>query len=425
MKKTLSFLLVIAALMLCVVPASAVVKLETIDAPYGVTYKVYNDTVSERVSISCLFTDNYAAISDMTNEESMEKYGITDIFTVVQIDYRIDGGKWQSNATWGTTYDAAEYGGEVPKGDTVRTFDLLYLNNEATQKKVGDLCKKNERGQNVFDLDNHTLEFRLRTFMGYTTTVGQVITSDWTEVVNVERDADFGKAPDKLDAPQISDAQVKYQENEMPYLSFEVMTPESIKKAEAWFSTQQPTYISMLVEIDRGQGSWENIDLALSESYYANETKGILLSAVDVEDVSKMRLRTRYLAYVETENGTQPIYSEYSDVLEYDVPRWVEGKGLMHAKCKVCGICHPVFGQCMFVIGGIILLIVAIAAVPLKMHMDKVKAKKFAEEEEKQRKLEEERKAYEREKQAKKQKNKKNNGNNSKNGNAKNGKAGK
>ncbi len=408
MKKTLALLIAIAALILSVMPVNAVVKLESIDAPYGVVYKVYNDTVAERVSISCLFTDEYAAISDMTNEESMEKYGVTDIFTYVQIDYRIDGGEWQSDDVWGTTYDAAEFGGEVPKGDTVRTFDLLYLNNESTQKKAGALVKKNDKGQAVFDLDNHTLEFRLRTFMGYTTVIGQAITSEWTEVVKVERDADFGERPTKLEAPEVRGAHVAYHDNEMPYLAFDVKTPESIKEAEAWLSTQQPTYISMLVELDRGNGTWESTDLAVSDSHYANETKGVYLNAVDVEDVSKMRLRTRYIAYIETENGTDTVYSDYSDILEFDVPRWVEGKGIMHAKCKVCGICRPVFGHCMFVIGGIILLIVAIAAVPLKMHIDKVKAKKFAEEEEKQRKLEEERKAYDKLKQEKKTKNKKN-----------------
>ncbi len=418
MKKTLAVLIAVAVLMLSVMPVSAVVKLEKIDAPYGITYKVYNDTVAERVSVSCMFTDNFAAISDMTNEESMEKYGITDIFTRVQIDYRIDGGEWQSNDVWGTTYDAAEYGGEVPKGDTVRTFDLLYLNNESAQKKAGDLAKKNDKGQMVFDLENHTLEFRMRTFLGYTTIMGQTMTSDWTETVKVERDADFGKAPEKLDAPKVSGAHIRNLENEMPYLAFEVVTPESIKKAEAWLSTQVPTYISLLVEIDRGDGAWESVDMSISDSHYANETKGVLLNAVDVEDAGEMRLRTRYVTYLETENGTQPMYSEYSDVLEFSVPRWVEGKGLMHAKCKVCGICYPIFGQCMFVVGGILLLAAAIAAVPVKMHVDKIQAKKEAEEAEKKRKLEEERKAYEKEKQAKKLKNKKNNNNS----NAKNAK---
>ena len=117
-----------------------------------------------------------------------------------------------------------------------------------------------------------------------------------------------------------------------------------------------------------------------------------------------MKIRTRYVAYLKDKT----LYSDYSDVLEYSVPRWVEGKGIMHAKCKVCGICHPIFGQCMFVIGGILLLVAVIAAVPVKMKVDRINAKKAAEEEEKQRKLEEERKAYDKAKKDKKNKNKKN-----------------
>ena len=181
------------------------------------------------------------------------------------------------------------------------------------------------------------------------------------------------------------------------------MTPESIKEAEAWLSTQEPTYISLNVEIDRGTGSWESTSFASSKSHYANETKKIYLNSADVEDVSRMRIRLNYVAYL----SDKTLYSEYSDVLEFDVPRWVEGKGITHAKCKVCGICRPVFGKCMFVIGGIILLVAVIAAVPVKMAVDRKLAAKAAAEEEKQRRLEEERKAYDKLKQEKKNKNKK------------------
>ena len=402
-KRLVSLTLAVVLVVMSAFCASAAMELTSIDAPYGIKYKVYNDTVSERVSVSCQFTDAYAALSGMTSEESAERYGITDIYTYIQIDYRVDGGAWHSTDLWETTPNASEYGGQVPKGDTTRVFDLLYLVNESAVKNAGALAVKNSRGQTVFDLDNHTLEFRMRTSMGYTSNIPQVMNSEWSEVIKVERNADFGKAPTELEAPQISNPQIAYLDNEMPYLTFDVKTPESIKEAEAWFSTQQPTYISLLVEIDRGEGSWESANLAISTSHYANETKGIYLNATDVEDVAKMRVRARYLAYAE--DGT--IYSEYSEVIEFDVPRWVEGKGIMHAKCKVCGICRPIFGKCMFVLGGIMLLVLVIAAIPTKMAIDKKLAAKAAEEEERQRKLEEERKAYNKLKQEKKNKSKK------------------
>ncbi len=402
-KKYLALILTLVVVSVSAITANATVELTEIDAPYGIVYKVYDDSVAERVSISCMFTDEYAAMTGMSNEESQQKYGFINATTYVQIDYRIDGGEWQADEVWETTPNAARYGGNVPAGDTVRTFDLLYLINESDIKNVGALAKKDKDGRNVFDLDNHTLEFRMRTSMTYTVRAAQVITSEWSEIIKVERNKDFGKAPTELEAPKIYNAQVSYHENEMPYLAFDVKTPESIKKAEAWLSTQEPTYISMLVEIDRGNGTWESANVSVSSSHYANETKAIYLDAVDVDDVSEMKIRVRYVAYLKDKT----LYSDYSDVLEYSVPRWVEGKGIMHAKCKVCGVCYPIFGKCMFVIGGIILLVAIIAAVPVKMKVDKVNAKKAAEEEERQRKLEEERKAYDKAKKDKKNKNKK------------------
>lgn len=409
MKRSLFVLFVIILLAVSALPAAAVVELTSIEAPYGIMYKVYNDSVAERVSVSCLFTDNYAAISSMTNEESMEKYGISNINTYIQIDYRIDGGEWQADELWNTTPTASEQGGQVPKGDTVRTFDLLYLMNESTREKISDIVKTNEKGQYVFDLDNHTLEFRMRTSMLYTgNDVNQVETSEWTEVITVKRDADFGKAPSELEAPKLYNPRIEYrEEDEMPYLAFDVKTPESIKEAEAWLSTQMPTYISLNVEIAKGDGAWESAQFSGEGGHYSNETKTVYLTAVDVDDVSKMKIRAQYGTYIETENGTQSLDSEYSDEMEFDVPRWSEGKGIVHARCKICAICHPIFGQCMFVLGGIILVVLVVAAVPLKMYLDNVKKKKAAEEAEKKRRLEEERKAYDSKKQEKKQKNKK------------------
>ncbi len=402
-KKYLALILALVVISLSAITANATVELTEIDAPYGIVYKVYDDTVAERVSISCMFTDEYAAMTGMSNEESQQKYGYINASTYVQIDYRIDGGEWHADEIWETTPNAAQYGGNVPSGDTVRTFDLLYLINESDIKNAGALAKKDKDGRNVFDLDNHTLEFRMRTSMTYTVRAAQIITSEWSEIVKVERNKDFGKAPAELEAPEIYNAHIAYHENEMPYLAFAVKTPESIKKAEAWLSTQEPTYISMLVDIDRGNGTWESANFSVSSSHYANETKAVYLDAADVEDVSEMKIRVRYVAYLKDKT----LYSDYSDVLEFSVPRWVEGKGIMHAKCKVCGICYPIFGQCMFVIGGILLLVAIVAAVPVKMKIDKVNAKKAAEEEERQRKLAEERKAYDKAKKDKKNKNKK------------------
>ena len=202
-KKYLALVMALIVISVSAVTANASVDLTEIDAPYGIMYKVYDDSVAERVSISCMFTDDYAAMTSMSNEESQQKYGFINASTYVQIDYRIDGGEWHADEIWETTPNAATYGGDVPSGDTARTFDLLYLINESDIKNAGALAKKDNTGKTVFDLDNHTLEFRMRTSMTYTDRIIQVITSEWSEIIKVERNKDFGKAPTELEAPKI------------------------------------------------------------------------------------------------------------------------------------------------------------------------------------------------------------------------------
>ena len=404
-KKLFALLLVLAVVVTSAMTASAFIEMPKIDTPYGIMYRVYDDTQAERVSVSCCFTDEYAAFSGMSNEESQQKYGFVNAYTYVQIDYRIDGGEWHETPDWRTSPANAHYGGSVSGGDTVRTFDLLYLINDVDIQNAGALAIKDDMGRNVFDLDNHTLEFRMRTVMTYTDSEVHTAVSDWSEVVKVERNKDFGKAPEKLDVPVVYNPHIAYfDETQMPYLSFDIKTPESIKKAEAWLSTQEPTYIELCVEINKGDGVWEETALFASSGHYVNETKAVSLMPTDVADSTDMKLRLRYRAYIKD----TVLHSEYSDVLEFSVPRWEEGKGVLPSKCQVCGICDGMlFGNCIFVALGIVLLVAVIVAVPAKMHIDKQKAKKAADEKERQRKIKEEREAYDKSKQDKKNKNKK------------------
>ena len=385
---------------------SATLELGEIEAPYNIMYKVYDDTAAERVSISCNFTDEYAALTG--SAENMAKYGIINATTYVQIDYRIDGGDWHEEQVWGTTPNTADYGGNVPGGDTARVFDLLYLVNDAAIKDAGALATKDATGKSVFDLDNHTLEFKVRTTMTYTQNgYIRVTVSKWSDVIKVERNKDFGKAPTELEAPIVYNPQVAYMEDNMPYLTFSVRTPESVKKAEAWFSTQEPTYINLQVEIDKGDGSWQSVSYA-SNGHYVNETKAVYLEPLDVTDVTTMKVRAYYVVY--SKDGT--IYSDFNktdgvNYVEFSVPRWEDGE-LLSARCQVCGGCEPLFGKvCVWIVFGIAVMAAVIVGVPVKMSIDKAKAKKAAEEEMKQRKIKEERAAYDKIKKDKKNKSKK------------------
>ncbi len=402
-KRCFALLIVLIVAAMSVTVASAAVELE-IDTPYGIIYKVSGENnSSERVSISCIFSDEFAALTSADNEENMTKYGIINATAYVQVDYCIDGGDWHEEQVWGTTPTEAPYVGNVTPGDTVKHLDLLYLLNDYDIENAGALAVKDENGRYVFDLDNHTLEFKLRIALLYTKDGRmQVTTSEWSEAIKVERDKDFGEAPTELDVPIVNAPVVAYQENQMPYLTFFVRTPESIKEAEAWLFTQEPATVSLQIEIDKGDGSWQSVNYS-SNGNYVNETKAIYLDVPDVADASTMKVRAMYVAYLKDKTLT----SDYSEVLEFSVPRWEEGKGIMHAKCQFCGICRPIFGKCMFVVGGIVLLVAVIAAVPVKMMIDRAKVKKAEAEKERQRKIKEEREAYDKLKKDKKNKNKK------------------
>lgn len=382
------FIAVAAAVVLLiagmVIPASAVITIERADAPYDVVYSVYNDTYCDRISVSCLLTDNLAAMTSMSDKESAEKYGATNIYAYLQLDYRIDGGEWQADEVWETTPTASTYGVQLMPGEVVKTMDLLYLANDSALEDAGVLAKVDSDGKRTFDLDNHTLEFRIRVSMGLTRKINEVVTSEWTDTITVKRGNNYGEAPKELDAPQLLNLEVKQDsEDKCPYLTFFVKMPESVKKAESWLSTQMPTYISTQYFLDNGSGNWTDVQVySPSGSSYSNETKFLYLSNTDVTDVSTMKVRARYQVYLQ---NSEQMLSEFSETLSVDTPRWVEGKGILHAKCKVCGVCRPIFGICDFVILGVVIVAAVIAIVPIKMSIDRKKAQKALEEEEKKR----------------------------------------
>ena len=93
--------------------------------------------------------------------------------------------------------------------------------------------------------------------------------------------------------------------------------------------------------------------------------------------------------------------------MSFKVPRWTEETGVTHPRCKVCGFCHPIFGICMFIWLGILLVVGLIAGIILKIKLDKRSAQKAQEEEERQKKIAAEQEARRKLKEEKKQKNKK------------------
>ncbi len=401
-KKLLTLILCLFISAVCVLPAAAVNSITRIDAPYGIQYKVNSDGTSERVTICCLLTDALAQITG--DEEYRLSNAISYAFAFIQLDYRVDGGDWQYEPSWDTVPDSSTYGTTINSGETAKTLDLLYLTNQTAVDACGELAVKTDSGKKLFDLENHSLEFRMRVSLGYTDTQNRVINSDWTDVIEVKREQDFEPLPTVFEAPQISDLKVEYVEtSQMPFLTFKVKTPESIKKAQSLYSTQISTGFSLQCYVDTGDG-FELVTMSSSGSFYSNETKNVYLSAGDFADENRVKVKLQYMIYDKEENT---LYSDASEVLSVVTPRWEDGKGILHAKCTTCGICRPIFGVCMFIVLGIAALIIVIAAVIIKMQLDKARNRREELEAQRQKEIAAQKAAYDAAKKEKKEKNRK------------------
>ena len=392
--------------------ASAAIKLDQLETPTGIRYKVYDDGYCERVNVSCVFSDRFTNLTLYSEEERKEKYEMERIDPYLQLDYRIDGGDWQYSSLWDSNVGVPRFCQALLAGDCVRTIELFYLNSIENRELAGSLCKRDSKktadgsDRYVFDFENHALYFRVRLAMNYY--VGKesrIITSEWSEVVTVRRDVDFGKAPTELEKPILRDAQVKYdQDTEMPYLAVRFDTPESIKTAEAWLTTQKQSQLAADALLKIGAEE-RDVTLSTQIGYASDEEKYIYLDPSDVDDAHTMTLKVRYLAYIDDD----PLYSPYSDEVRFDVPRWTEETGVTHPKCKVCGFCRPIFGVCLFIWLGILLVVGLIGGILLKMKLDKIAVQKAQAEEERQKKIAAEQEARRKLKEEKKQKNKKSN----------------
>lgn len=392
--------------------ASAVIKLDQLESPRDVQFRVYDDGYCERVNIGCVFSEQFTNFTLCSEEERQEKYGMENAAFFLQLDYRIDSGEWQYNSLWDSDLTAPSFYKQLSSGDCVCALELFYLNNAQNRELAGGLCKADDKKaadgstRYVFDFVNHALYFRMRLAVHYN--VGQdtrMLVSEWTNPVTVTRENDPGKAPTELEKPLLRDAQVKYDEStEMPYLAVRFDTPESIKEAEAWLTVQKQSQIAVDAVLKVGSEE-KNVTLSTRVGYASDEEKTIMLEPSDCDDARTLTLKVRYLTYLDDQSLTSP----YSDEVSFDVPRWTAEKGLTHPKCKVCGFCRPIFGLCMFLWLGILLLVGVVVGVVLKMKLDKKKAQKARAEEERQRRIAAEQEARRKLKEEKKQRNKKNN----------------
>lgn len=405
MKRTASFFLcLVTAILLFALPAQAAEGLDKIDVPYMVEYTVRDDGKAERVVIACALTDEFASLTG--DKATMVKHGISSAYSYIQVDYRIDGGEWHHTKEWDSNPEAAFYGSSMNVGETVKTLDLLYLTNDRAMNDAGELAVKTQDGKKVFDLENHSLEFRVRAVLAGAVEAGNfIMLSDWTEPVSVKRGAQTPEIPVEFEAPEISDVRVEYVDGtDMPYIAFNAAVPESVKQAQVIYSTHGNSGMILRAYVDSGSG-FSQATLSSTGGYFSNEEKKIYFNAADFDDEKLVKVKFCYFCYDENDNQ---LFSDETEVFKVITPRWTEDKGLLPAKCTTCGICTPVGGKvCMFIFFGIAAAVIIVAAVVTKMQVDKARVRKAEAEEERQRKLEAERAAYNAKKQQNKQKNKK------------------
>lgn len=402
-KLTALFASFVLAAVLFVLPSQAA-DIGEIDKPYMIQYVVRSDGKNERVTISCAVTDDFAALSG--DEQVLAQNGLNYAYGFMQLDYRIDGGEWQYTSEWDTNPSASFYGSAMNIGETVKTLDLLYLVNDTAVKEAGELVKVSDDGSRSFDLENHSLEVRLRAVVNCVAGAESFYDfSDWTEAIRIERDVASPEIPMDFEAPIVSDERVEHMaDTDMPYITFRVKTPESIKEAQTIHATHGNSGIALVAYIDIGEG-WQQVSLSSSGSFFSNETKHIYLDGAVFDDEKPAKIKLCYMTYDKNNNQ---IFSEESQIIKLILPRWKEGKGILPAKCTTCGICTPLFGKaCMFIVFGIAAAVIIVAAIIAKIQLDKARVRKAEAEEERQRKLEAERAAYNARKQQNKQKNRK------------------
>lgn len=345
----------------CLLPAAAVKELE-INAPTKVYYRIYEDELGERITVSSVLTEKLSLLTALDEETLKESYGVSMLLPYVQVDAKIDGGEWLSLDGWDETPDVAGFSSAFSAGDAFRNVDIFMLSLETGRKAAGKLSVKKD-GKYVFDLEKHTLEIRSRV-IAYAGASDAVVFSPWTEPVKVTRGnklPEFGK---KLPKPDVSDVKVDYvSTSEMPFLSFKVRADESFREAAALLSINEKKYVTLECEASYGDGVYEPVNLASDSSAVALDDKIIYFNDYQLEDAFLMSVRVRYVVYLDS---SETITSEWSEVRHADIPRWKEGKGIMHAKCKVCGVCYPILGLCDFVWLAILLAIAGVAAVAVK-----------------------------------------------------------
>lgn len=370
MKKIFVLLVALCLFALTAVPAFAAG--EPLDAPTAIYYSVYSDDFADRLLVSVVLPDEISRMTSLSGEELKKMYGVDDALVFIQADYAIDKGKWHVSDS--DMPEDSDFSDAVQPGEIFRNTQILNLADENARKAAGKLCKK-DGDRYTLDLKNHTLKIRVRLVAKtYTNGLLDIRFSDWTKEMTVKENPDFGKTDMTLPVPNVEQAELAFFENNgQPYVKVVVSADESFRKTAAKLSVAESIYVNLTCQADIGPtGEYDEVQLDSGTNSLSLEPKKLYFNETQLDDEFSVKLRFKYFAY--TSDGV--IESEWSEPKTVKVPRWTEKTGVTHAKCKVCGFCHPIFGVCDFIIAFAAIILAVIIIVPVHMVRAKKKGNK-------------------------------------------------
>lgn len=417
----------------------------TLKAPQNVSvnWMEGNDsptTMSFSFSMDNQMTQALAAIDQARDagilETMLAKYGVTDVYVNIQIDWALDDvndpvSGWHYNKYWDdptgngfgrdedygyrySEWDAVDWG--LNSLDTVQNYwimrgvpdgDRWNGNPETKAPGVKDQLKPDQYeyyDDNVhIDFTKHTAYFRVRYALTAINETEEGMTtyhkfSDWSETVGYGKDA-VAYTPIKtgdIAAPEITDLHMTDKEfNDNPIVAFTLTVPDALAKMAADTSAHGGGIVIETEARVKGDTEWVgmgNTDWEIKTGEMECALLTLLSEAhPSIDRNTPIEIRCRYRC---SQPELDDVFSEYSKVLTFETteigndpqptPTAVpvteekeEGKkDEKDDKCPICHFCPQPLGLCIFIWLLIIIVIVVIVIVVIKVTKKKDEEKK-------------------------------------------------
>jgi len=335
MKKRLMYLLLSVVLLCSFVPIQVMAAEELpiekgISSPEHITYFVTSANGHLQILAYYIVPNELLEIVSKGFRDFRDTYGYSEYSVFQQTDWSIDSDStWHYNSDWDSKVNPAVTCGQVNKGIVNKT-EVFWLTYEDDCKALGAGVYKDSGNRNQFDFGKHKLYLRTRFIVeirdfnrSFDGKAYKYYTSPWSDVVCIN-DIYNGKSTyqtygfSKLDAPIVSNEQVKKDDKGKPYLSFYLEFPESIKLAALALKVQgQGANMELEVERRVNGGKWERSKIINNHFSYDYGERTITIEDGIPANNSSLEYRFR-LSY----RGSKAANFEtpWSETLKYNFP---------------------------------------------------------------------------------------------------------